>query len=291
MQACAKRYAEGLDGRSSFKTEEECCLKEDLYALSHKDGYREECDYELCDKQTRSDWVEAVRARVPVYFYPWLYPWLLFRYNVKGYPWHSWWLDWKLDNLFLEMGKEEDCECEECAKPEKEEMQAKILDQIVSGWGIEGWMVQLGLKRCLKPDHVRKVMKYADPMKMRMIEVCQDCEDPKEEEWCGWCRYRHQLRDKSAAGLWRNLSHYPMDLWLSWQRELDPDERQPTHWRHPDGYCLDQECSVCLWAKAGGWFGKESSRLSYRARFGLLANLVWESIWAKEEESTEAEEE
>ncbi|KAL8751701.1 MAG: hypothetical protein Q9199_006238 [Rusavskia elegans] len=289
MQACAKQYAEGLDGRSPFDPEKECCLKQDLYVLKHQYGYREDCDCEICDKRRRSVWLFAVLEKLKGY-HLW---WKQFRSRMEEYPWRCWWIDWTLDHRFWP----NECKCEECETALNEKLQRRVLYLEEQDYSLDQMMAYQQMERCKRLDHIRKKLKNGPlPWKYRMkrsvVEECKDCEESKEEEQCDWCNDRHPVstkpKNKSKNVWWRDLCDYPMDFWMSWERELHP---HIDYGHHPSEICHSIFCGSCVWEKTRGLLGKEASRLSVLARLGLIGNMVWQSIWTRKEEPAESEEE
>ena len=162
MQACAKRYAEGLDGRSSFHLEDECCLKQDLYDLHHKEGYREDCSCEVCDVRTMSEWTRAVHE------------WLLYsirhrsakirwivRHHARGA-----WLSCK--PRYHALNKEDGCQCGFCTCYRQHKQEERVYLEMLALTAYEKEQ-EAGdyeeehdddddddQQRCQRPDHLRK---------------------------------------------------------------------------------------------------------------------------------------
>ncbi|KAI4269532.1 MAG: hypothetical protein L6R38_007432 [Xanthoria sp. 2 TBL-2021] len=302
MQACGKRYAEGLDGRSSFKLEDECCLKQDLYVLNHENGYREDCNCEVCDVRTRLERMEAVHQRL----YDYRYRWMQIRWHVKYYAYHIW-SSWKPYDYALK----EKCECASCTRDKEQEQEGRALylEKLARGVDDDNKKDDEDLQRCPRPDHMRRrlmrdfsrewdIFKGPRPR----IEECEDCMEAQEKSlraqglFADWCLDEEHMPQKAKKGLWRGLCEYPRDVWMSWKPEADlclfwhAEEdckscggriwedawtKKPEDWYAPKhgGYC-----DGCRWERTGGWMGKNTLRSSYLARWGLVGCIVWENM-------------
>ncbi|KAI4225402.1 MAG: hypothetical protein L6R36_003944 [Xanthoria steineri] len=306
MQACAKRYAEGLDGRSSFHLEDECCLKQDLYDLHHENGYREDCNCEVCDVRTTSEWMGAVQERLLYSFHhrSARVRWIV-RHHARGV-----WLSWIPRYHAMNEEDESECECGFCTCYRQHEHGERVLharklvresDDIKEEDNDNN-----NLPPCQRPDHLRKRFTRRGSLDWGGAldaerEECEDCIELRAEELRAQglsddrCSDPDHVPQPVNSGLWRGLCEFRM----SWKPKLNPisfrdDDYDDCKtcggrmWLHPwlprpEGWELpmysgSSYCDDCLWESTGGWLGKNTLRASYFARWRFLGSMVWETV-------------
>ena len=310
MQACAKRYAEGLDGRSSFHLEDECCLKQDLYDLHHKEGYREDCSCEVCDVRTMSEWTRAVHE------------WLLYsirhrsakirwivRHHARGA-----WLSCK--PRYHALNKEDGCQCGFCTCYRQHKQEERVYLEMLALTAYEKEQ-EAGdyeeehdddddddddQQRCQRPDHLRKQLTRYGSRDGEILlgperEECEDCIEIKAKElraqglFDNWSSY---VPKPVKRALRYGLCKYPRDLWESWKPKVEPWYNdyvstcspwlhprlpRPEGWEPPMYNDINglYGCDECLWENGGGWLGRNTLRASYLTRWRLLGSMVWET--------------
>ncbi|KAL8733759.1 MAG: hypothetical protein Q9166_001953 [cf. Caloplaca sp. 2 TL-2023] len=214
MQACAKWYAEGLDGRALFLEAEEWCLKSDLYDVTHEYGqYSASCECDDCEEVTRSEWVRVVRHKLAIYRYELKCRWLSFWESVYAYPacaWRSW-------NRY----SDDVCGCEWCVESRQQNLRKQIMDLEKLGHSTaaitDDWSDDENLRRWWKHDDIH--------------------EKSEARSWFGTLR-------RAGKGLWRRLCDYPYDFWFSWTSEV-------YDWAM-SGYCSCRECNGAVgWLQDG----------------------------------------
>ncbi|KAL8774129.1 MAG: hypothetical protein Q9209_001237 [Squamulea sp. 1 TL-2023] len=257
MQACAKWYAEGLDGRALFLEAEECCLKHDIYLINHEYGYSEECDCEVCTETHKEHFRNNMHKKLQEQWW-WLEQvWEDFQRDVYTYP------RCVFKASMTGVGEDIDTyNCEGC----------EIAYDVVVRCKCEQ-CTEVILEKLRTEEQKYATRKDDVPL---YLEQWQEKWTQKREEL--ECRSQHTTLLDMWKALWRGVRNYPSDFWWTWRRE-------------EDGFTASRECP-CLECQYG-WppiVKDGSSRLAFSTKLYLIGTVIADKIWRKDQDSEELEE-
>ncbi|KAL8778723.1 MAG: hypothetical protein Q9213_007276 [Squamulea squamosa] len=262
MQACAKWYAEGLDGRALFLEVEECCLKHDIYLLNHQHGYSEECDCENCTETHKELFQDNMHSRLQQqlrwledrYETHWRY---FLKQHIYTYPHYvltasmigaaEGTATYDAEDYELAYDVVVRCECEQCT-------------EVIMG-------------KLWREEHKFVTQKDVVPL--------------YREEWQEkWAKKREELEYRSCPttfsdtlkALWRRVRDYPSDFWSTWKREEDRFTA-----------ACDCPCHECWY----GWSVSTNdgpSRLAFSTKLYLVGSMIGDKIWRNDQDCEGPEE-